>query len=94
MMSDILIRFLGTNKELGSRKQANKREGNLTSIGSIEFNTKISVGPTRVMAGCQNDAANGLDFPDDAGHGWSGQNAVLPYDQAADLKIKGQNEQL
>lgn len=46
------------------------------------------------MAGCQNDATNGFDFPDDAGHGWGGENAVLPDDQAANLKIKEQNKPL
>lgn len=78
-----------------SRNKANKNQlSNFTSIGSIEFNPKISIGPTRVVAGRQNDAADGFDFPDDAGHCWGGENAVLPDDQAANLKIKGQNKLL
>ena len=44
------------------------------------------------MAGRQNDATDGFDFPDDAGHRWGGENAVLPDDQAANLKIKEQNK--
>lgn len=46
------------------------------------------------MAGCQNDATNGFDFSDDAGHRGGGENAVLPDDQAANLKIKEQTKLL
>lgn len=78
-----------------SRNKANKNQlSNFTSIGRIEFNPKISIGPTRIVACCQNDATDGFDFPDDAGHCWGGENAVLPDDQTANLKIKGQNKLL
>jgi len=94
-LCDINLVPRGQHKKWPNRNKANQNEpSDLTSIGNIEFNAKISVGPARVVAGCQNDAANGFDFPDDAGHGWGGENAVLPDDQAADLNIEAQNKQL
>lgn len=67
-------------------------ENDLTSICNIELNAKVPIGPPWVVAGCQNDATNGFDLPDDAGHGWGGKDPVLPDDQAANLMVKEQDK--
>lgn len=57
----------------------------LTPIRNIEFNSKISVGPSWIVAGRQNDPTNGFDFSDDAGHSRSGEDAILSNNQTANL---------
>lgn len=58
----------------------------LTSVGNIEFDSKISIGPSRVVAGRQNDPTNGFDLSNDAGHSRGGEDAILSNNQAANLE--------
>lgn len=56
-----------------------------TSVCSVEPNAKVSIGSTRVMAGSEDDAANGFVFPDHAGDGRCGHYPVVSNDQTAHL---------
>lgn len=62
-----------------------QNDSTLTSIGNIEFDSKISVGPSRVVAGCQDDPTKGFDLSNDAGNGRGGEDSILPNNQAANL---------
>lgn len=46
------------------------------------------------MAGSEDDAPDGFDLADDAGHGGSGQDPVLPNHQAPDLREEEQSKAL
>lgn len=65
-----------------------------TSIGNIEFDSKISIGPSRVVAGCQNDPTNGFDLSNDAGHSRSGEDSILSNNQATNLEKKSRTHTL
>lgn len=60
-------------------------DSKLTSIGNIEFDSKVSIGPSWVVAGCQNDPTDGFDLPNDAGHSRGGEDSILSNNQAANL---------
>lgn len=72
----------------------NKAESALTSIGNVEFDAEVAVGPAGVVAGGQDDAPDGFDLADDAGHGRGGQDLVLPDHQAPDLRVGQQSKPL
>lgn len=57
-----------------------------TSICSIELNAKVPIRSTRVMACCENNAANGFVFPDYTGNRWRGHDPMLSNDQTAHLR--------
>ena len=57
----------------------------LTAIGHVELDPKVPGGAPGVVAGCEDDPTEGLDLPDDAGHGRCGQEAVVADDQTSDL---------
>lgn len=59
--------------------------GRLTAIGHIELDPKVSTGAPGVVAGCEDDPTDGLDLPDDAGNGRSGQEPVMADHQTSDL---------
>ena len=58
----------------------------ITSIGSVELNAKVSIRSTGVMAGSEDDAANGFVFPDHTGDGWGGHYPMVSDDQMAHLR--------
>lgn len=62
-----------------------------TSIGNIKFDSKISIGSSWVVAGCQNDPTNGFDLSNDAGYSRGGEDSILPNHQATNLKEEIQN---
>lgn len=66
-------------------------DSTLTSIGNIEFDSKISIGPSRVVAGCQDDPTKGFDLSNDAGNSRGGEDSILPNNQAANLGEEIQN---
>lgn len=68
-----------------------EKDSKLTSIGSIEFDSEISIGPSRVVAGCQNDPPNGFDLSNDAGDSRSGKDSILTNNQATNLGAEMQN---
>lgn len=68
-----------------------KNVSKLTPIGNIEFDSKISIGPSRVVAGCQDDATNGFDLSNDAGYSRGGEDSILSNNQAANLEEEIQN---
>lgn len=57
-----------------------------TSICSIEFNAKVSIRSTGVVAGSEDYPTNGFVFPDHAGDGRCGHYPVVSNDQATHLR--------
>lgn len=66
-------------------------DSKLTSIGNIKFDSKISIGPSWVVAGCQNDPTNGFDLSNDAGYSRGREDSILPNNQTANLREEIQN---
>lgn len=63
-----------------------------TSICYIELDPKVSSRASRVVTGCEDDPAYGLDLPDDAGNSRGGQEAIVADDQATDLHATDMSE--
>lgn len=57
-----------------------------TSIGSIEFNAKISIRSTGIMTGSEDDATNGFVFHDHTWDGRRGHYPVVSNDQTTHLR--------
>lgn len=68
-----------------------QNDSKLTSIGNIEFDSKISIGSSWVVAGCQNDPTNGFDLSNDAGYSRGGEDSILSNNQATNLGEEIQN---
>ena len=58
----------------------------LTSIGDVEFDPKVSIGASGVATGGEDDPSDGLYLPDDAGHSWGGQDSVVADNQPPNLE--------
>lgn len=71
-----------------------QNDSKLTSIGNIKFDSKISIGPSRVVAGCQNDPTNGFDLSNDAGYSRGREDPILPNNQATNLREEIQTHTL
>lgn len=64
-----------------------------TSVRHVELDPEVSGGASGAVAGREDDPADGLDLPDDAGNSRGGQEAVVSDNQPADLKkIKIKNQ--
>lgn len=57
-----------------------------TSVCDVELDPEVSAGTPGVVTGCEDDPADGLDLPDDAGDGGGGQEAVVADYKTTDLQ--------
>lgn len=64
-----------------------------TSVCHIELDSKVSTGTSRVVAGREDDPTDGLDLPDDAGHGRGGQESVVADYQTTNLSSTNNRNQ-
>ncbi len=53
--------------------------GRRAAVGGVVFDAEVAVGPARVVAGRQDDAAAGAPAPDDRAGGRGGQDAALAH---------------
>lgn len=58
----------------------------LTSTGDVVLNSKVSIGASRVVAGCEDNATHRLYLADHTGDCWGGHNAILTNHQMANLQ--------
>ena len=55
-----------------------------TTVGSVELNTKVVVGSTRVVRGGKEDTTVSLERADEGRDSWGGDNGVLSDDNVLD----------
>lgn len=97
MCVNICKRVLETNT-LDRKKQLEESENKhplsaLTSICHIELDSKVTARASGVVTSCEDDPADGLDLPDDAGNSRGGQEAIVADYQAANLHSTNINEE-
>lgn len=68
-----------------------QNDSKLTSIGNIELDSKISIGSSWVVAGCQNDPTDGFDLSNDAWYSRCGEDSILSNNQSTNLGEEIQN---
>jgi hypothetical protein len=59
---------------------------NLTASPSIELNSKILIGATRIVAGSQDDAAGCVPLPYKVGHSWGWQQSMVTHNNPSNLQ--------
>lgn len=57
-----------------------------TSIGSIKFDTEVSIRSSRVVTGCKNNPSNGFDLPDQTRHSRRRHDAILTNHNTTHLR--------